>query len=258
MIVNRYAKWESLSICFIDKIGDKYISIYKQKGIYGIKNKVNEKVYVGKTEVNFGDRWDCHKAKLRNNKHDNQHLQHSYNKYSMENFEFYIIHLCDENYSSENYNELEKKYIKELKEKKLCYNISDGGDGALGCTLSEETKRKIGEKNRINGLGRKPSEETKKKMSESQKKRKHTPESIEKMKNTHKGKIITQETREKISKTLQENPTRQIHSKETILNIRIDKEQNGLINKEIAKKYSVDPSYVSAIVNYKRWVNLKP
>ena len=69
-------------------------SIYKIKGIYGIKNKINSKVYVGKTQVSFGDRWDNHKAKLRNNKHDNSHLQHSWNKYGESLFEFSIVELC--------------------------------------------------------------------------------------------------------------------------------------------------------------------
>lgn len=30
-------------------------SIYNKRGIYGIKNKINNKIYVGKTQVNFGD-----------------------------------------------------------------------------------------------------------------------------------------------------------------------------------------------------------
>lgn len=49
--------------------------LYHRNGIYGIKNLVTGYVYVGKTEVNFGDRWDCHKAQLRGNYHDNKNLQ---------------------------------------------------------------------------------------------------------------------------------------------------------------------------------------
>ena len=30
--------------------------IYSRIGIYGIRNKVNNKIYVGKTGMNFGDR----------------------------------------------------------------------------------------------------------------------------------------------------------------------------------------------------------
>lgn len=94
-------------------------------------------------------------------------------------------------------------------------------------------------------------------MSEAQRNRKHTPESIEKMKRIHKGKIITQEAREKISKTLQENPTNQKYSKETIINLRKDKEQNNLTIKELALKYNISERYVRMIVSYKRWKNLQ-
>lgn len=63
-----------------------------------------------------------------------------------------------------NINEKEIEYIKEYKDLGICYNISDGGDGGsnLGKHLSEETKRKIGDKNRINMTGRTASDETKK------------------------------------------------------------------------------------------------
>ena len=45
--------------------------------------------------VNFGDRWDCHKAQLRGNYHDNPHLQNSWNKYGEENFKFEILEICN-------------------------------------------------------------------------------------------------------------------------------------------------------------------
>ena len=32
------------------------MNLYKSRGIYGIRNKVNGKVYIGKTNMNFGDR----------------------------------------------------------------------------------------------------------------------------------------------------------------------------------------------------------
>ena len=41
------------------------MSIYKRYGIYGIRNKLNGMIYVGKTVNNFVDRWDCHKASIK-------------------------------------------------------------------------------------------------------------------------------------------------------------------------------------------------
>ena len=88
------------------------ISIYKEYGIYGIKNKVNNKIYVGKTMMNFGDRWDCHKSQLRGGYHDNPHLQNSWNKYGEDNFEIIVIHNCDTNEDVDQVNLLEIEYIK--------------------------------------------------------------------------------------------------------------------------------------------------
>ena len=136
-------------------------NIYSRIGIYGIKNLINSKIYVGKTGMNFGDRWDSHRSLLNSEKHDNPHLQNAWNKYGEENFEFIIIEECN----VEELSEREKYYIKLYKDIGLAYNIHDGGDEGynLGKHLSEETKRKIGDKNRIKMTGRKASDATKKK-----------------------------------------------------------------------------------------------
>ena len=126
-------------------------------------------MYVGKTGMNFGDRWDSHRALLRSNKHFNQYLQNAWNKYGEENFVFDILCEC----SVDELDELERAYIEKYRRDGRSYNIADGGEGGafLGKHLSEETKRKIGEKNRINMTGKKASAETKRKMSESHNKR---------------------------------------------------------------------------------------
>ena len=40
------------------------MNIYKSFGIYRITNIQNGKSYIGKTGMNFGDRWDCHRAQI--------------------------------------------------------------------------------------------------------------------------------------------------------------------------------------------------
>ena len=67
------------------------MSIYKKYGIYGIRNKINNKIYIGKTMQSFGDRWDCHRAMLNGGYHDNKHLQRAWDKYGKNNFEFIRI-----------------------------------------------------------------------------------------------------------------------------------------------------------------------
>ena len=70
----------------------------KQKicGVYKITNRVNGKIYVGSSK-NIYERWNQHKDKLRNNCHDNAHLQNAWIKYGENNFKFEIIEECDPN-----------------------------------------------------------------------------------------------------------------------------------------------------------------
>lgn len=135
-------------------------------GIYSIRNLINNKVYIGQTSQNFQRRYWHHQWKLKDNTHDNYHLQAAWNKYGEDNFVFEVIE-CVIQKDIDYINKLEIDYIKEYRNKNLCYNISDGGDGTRGVPMSEKTKKIVGEANRRHNLGKKASEETKKKMSES-------------------------------------------------------------------------------------------
>lgn len=67
-------------------------------GVYKIENQVNGKVYIGSTK-NFERRWNRdHRCNLRNNIHENEYLQRSWNKYGSENFEFRIVVKVQESY----------------------------------------------------------------------------------------------------------------------------------------------------------------
>lgn len=66
----------------------------KYKGwIYCIRNKINNKKYIGQTSEKRGykQRWHKHKSLLINNKHHSKNLQEDFNKYGMDNFEFIIL-----------------------------------------------------------------------------------------------------------------------------------------------------------------------
>ena len=63
----------------------------KKFGIYKITCKVNNKIYIGSTEVCFKQRFKKHKQRLRNNYHENDYLQKSWNKYGEDNFVFEIL-----------------------------------------------------------------------------------------------------------------------------------------------------------------------
>ena len=230
--------------------------IYNRIGIYGIQNKINGHIYIGKTGMNFGDRWDSHKSLLRNDKHFNQYLQHAWNKYGEENFEFLVVEDC-------NISELDKReqyYIKSYKDQNMSYNLADGGEGGsfLGKHLSEETKRKIGSKNRINMTGKKPSKETKQKMSESQNKRysQWTEEDRQAWGKMSAEKASGYKWDDKSRLKMLGNKNGATHTDDEIKEIRRLYEVENKTCREIADLFGLSYGYIYGIVKYKRWANI--
>jgi group I intron endonuclease len=172
--------------------------------IYKIQNKINEKIYIGKTKYSVNNRVSCH---LKNNTLIGKALR----KYGIESFEITIV---DNANSEEILNEKEKYWIKTLDCKSPNgYNLTDGGDGQSkgyknpmkGQKMSDEQKRKM--------KGVKRSEYAKKNMSDAAKGRAITPQTREKISmankvallgnvNGHggKGKKLSEEAKEKLSK----------------------------------------------------------
>lgn len=128
----------------------------KLSGVYCIENKINSKKYIGQSNDIYA-RWYNHRYCLKNNRHANNHLQKSWNKYGEDNFVFSILELCNEDIIDER----EQYYIKILTTTvdKNGYNLDSGGN--KNKHHSEETKVKI--KKAITGKVR--SEETKRKIS---------------------------------------------------------------------------------------------
>ncbi len=87
--------------------------------IYGIKNNINGKYYIGQT-INLRNRKGRHKYLLKNNKHHNLRLQNAWNKYGEKNFEFIIL---EDNITLENLKTREDFWIKSIG----YYNIDKNG-----------------------------------------------------------------------------------------------------------------------------------
>lgn len=201
----------------------KYKSGDLMQGIYSIRNKVNDKKYIGYSK-NITDRWYNHKNYLRRGIHHSIKLQNAWNKYGEDNFIFdMLVEVEDIN----GIEILEKEFIKKYDSYTNGYNCSEGGEGLPGYKLSDETKQKLSnlfkgrkisdeqkEQIRKTLTGRKHSDSTKKKISEIKKGnqiwlgKKHKQESKDKMAraklgNTNwLGKHHSKETKSKLSQQM--------------------------------------------------------
>jgi hypothetical protein len=118
-----------------------------QSGVYQIKNKENNKVYIGSTSTKFSRRLTSHIRDLLKNRHHSIHLQNSYNKDKrFDKFEISILEVCD----VEKCLELEQKWIDfyQSYDDKFGYNISPTAGSCLGIKKSKEEKIKLFERMR--------------------------------------------------------------------------------------------------------------
>ncbi|MGG3986962.1 NUMOD3 domain-containing DNA-binding protein [Bacillus smithii] len=94
--------------------------------VYMIKNKLNNKFYVGRT-VSITERWKRHKYLLENNRHHSKYLQNAWNKYGEENFEFKIFKIFNTGSSEDDLYlaiQLEQHFLNNFKIGKEIYNTS--------------------------------------------------------------------------------------------------------------------------------------
>ena len=181
--------------------------------IYIIKNKVNNKIYVGQTSSKKGFKgrypcggegiervFKCHKRNRDNNRTYNEHLLRSIEKYGFDAFE--VDEEFDVAYSKEELDKLEDMYIKvyDCMNSDNGYNNKEGGSHGKYSKESKEkmSENKKGENNPM--YGKCLTEEHKRKLRESRKGVKLTKEHIEQLIKSKKGKPLSQEHRDKISK----------------------------------------------------------
>jgi group I intron endonuclease len=105
-------------------------------GVYIIKNKINNKVYVGSTK-NFNKREYTHKLMLLHGNHPNSYLQSAWNKYGTDNFEFQFIQECKEEFLTS----IEQSYKTYYEHLSGVYNLAECNQNPmLGKHHSEYTK----------------------------------------------------------------------------------------------------------------------
>lgn len=126
-------------------------------GVYKILNKVTNESYIG-SSINLKKRKSDHFYLLKQGKHGNSHLQNSYKKYGIENFDFSVLEFCE----PDECLIIEQKHINQTKPK---FNINPIAGNSLGVKHKKETIEKI----RNSQKGKIKSEETKRKISEKNK-----------------------------------------------------------------------------------------
>lgn len=99
-----------------------------------IKNKLNDKIYIGQTTRTLSSRLKDHINEKRN-----RHISLALNKYGLENFELHELCSC---FSLQNLNDMEVYFVNKFNSlHPYGYNHRAGGDQNGIC--SEELKRKI-------------------------------------------------------------------------------------------------------------------
>ncbi len=170
--------------------------------VYQIKNKLNNKIYIGSTIKSFSKRINEHTNTLNKNKHCNYHLQSAWKIYGFESFEFSIIEKVIDNSKLIEREQYWIDYYKSY-DNNIGYNICKIAGNTIGRIHSSETKDKISKSK----IGKKMTQETKDKISNSLIGRKSTRNYKKNYKKRHTLKTsiekrhLTLETIEKMKKT---------------------------------------------------------
>ncbi len=169
--------------------------------VYLVTNKINGKRYIGQhSGDDLNQYWNhCVAAALRC-KQDKPHLYNAVRKYGVINFEIVPLVIVK---SKQEMDKYEIGLIRALDTRRPNgYNLTDGGDGQLGRSPSEETRRKISETKKSQKLHH--SEESKQRLREAMAGFQHSDETKQKMSKY----VKTEDHCRKISKAKMGNKSR--------------------------------------------------
>ena len=197
--------------------------------IYKCQNKINNKIYIGKTIKTLNSRKKQH---YRDSKIHDFKFHRALKKYKESDFEWSEI---DTTNNKECLSKKEIYWIKYYNSFKDGYNSTLGGEGTSGFTHSDETKNKM--------MGRVISNETREKVSKANAIRVVSFETKDKMSKSHIGKSGGER-----------NANSKLKEKDVIYIIKLFSE--GLTTTEILKLYNVNIESIRNIISGRTWKNV--
>ena len=148
--------------------------------VYLATNTVNGKQYVGQTTSTLERRWQKHyqSARAKNQRH--YKISRALVKYGKNNFTVEVLAVCK---NKTDMDKKEKYFIKTLETREKGYNITSGGEGAVGYRHTSASKLKMhtAQLGNTKMLGKHTSLLQKQRASETWLGRKHTAEAKAKM-----------------------------------------------------------------------------
>lgn len=217
--------------------------------IYIFKNKLNNKIYIGKTN-NIIRRNREHLSESKSG--ENRHFYNAIRKYGFENFDQKILFECE---NEDQAYQMEQYYIAlhQSNDKSKGYNSTTGGEGLKGITeetrkkMSDNGKLRVGDKNPF--YGQHHTEDTKQIISQTN------------QGNTYwLGKHHTEETKQNISKSKRgqrSSPDTEFKPGQLPTNSKLTIDQanemrlkfkNGASQKELEKEYNLNTLVVWRIL----------
>lgn len=236
--------------------------------IYKITNLLNNKIYIGQTK-NIKNRWSRHKSDAKLGKKYNSHLYEAMRKYGTNNF---ICEIIVQTQNIEDIDALEVICIQQYNSlnRTIGYNISAGGQ--TNKLVSAETREKLSKslKGRISPMkGKNLSQETKDLLSLANKGNtyrlgvKVTDKTKQLLSNINKGKKISEDTLKKMSQSMigknagDKNGMfgqKSIHAKLTqnqAIKIRHEYAVGDISMIDLSKKYNVSKKTIFNILHNK-------
>lgn len=222
-------------------------SVPRTSGIYQIRCIPTGKIYIG-SAVNIRERWRKHRESLLRNGHDNSYLQHAWNKYGAEAFEFTVIELVLAPFLLEReqyWLDKRKPYIRSKG-----FNFSPTAGSTYGLKMNIAQREAIAAGIR----GRKHTPETKAKIAAGRLGKRHSDETKQSISRFNKGRKHAPEVGQRHSVVVSgEGNGRAKLNWNQVRAIRVRHAAGGISLAALAAEYGVTPTTISCIVRGEIW-----